>query len=151
MGRGRRSAEGSSGASWPDKVRLVAFILNQGDDLRTSIEAAVEQHDISAGTIISGVGPLTQVHMRMAGTGREDQDIHDFKGEFEIVSLIGNVGSGRTHIHISVADSSGKVIGGHVKSGGKCIVGVTAKIVIAVEDSLRFIENLILRQDGITW
>lgn len=122
-------------------MRMVAFTLKPGDDLRVAIEAEVVRRQISAGTIISGVGALSQMHLRMAGTGRVEQDIREFEGHFEIVSLIGNVGLGRTHLHIAVADETGRVIGGHVKSGGGCIVEVTAEIVIAVEDGLRFTEQ----------
>lgn len=122
-------------------VRLVAFVLKPGDDLRTAIEAEVARRKISAGTVISGVGALTEVHLRMAGTGHVNQSVRTFKGDFEIVSLIGNVGPGRTHLHMAVADPEGKVTGGHVKSGDHCVVGVTVEIVLAVDDRLRFTEK----------
>jgi len=122
-------------------MRMVAFTLKPGDDLRTAIEAEVERRRISAGTVISGVGALRQVYLRMAGTEHVKQSVLTLKGEFEIVSLIGNVGPGRTHLHIAVADPEGRVTGGHVKSGGRCVVSATAEIVLAVEDGLRFSEK----------
>jgi predicted DNA-binding protein with PD1-like motif len=121
-------------------MQMIAVCLQPGDDLRESIEKLVRDRAISAGTIISCVGALSQARLRMADTAREDQNVRDFDGPFEIVSLIGNVGPGRTHLHLSVADKDGRVIGGHVKTGGN-IVAITAELVIAVEDSLRFIER----------
>ena len=122
-------------------MRLVAFLLRPGEDLRESIEAEVARRGLSAATVVSGVGALRQVHLRMAGAQPGHEQVRTIKGEFEIVSLIGNLGPGRTHLHIAVADETGKVIGGHVKSGAGCIVGVTAEIVLAAEDGLRFVEK----------
>jgi len=121
-------------------MRMVAVCLRPGDDLRTAIEAVVREYKITAGTVISCVGALKSARLRMAGTGREQQDIHDFAGPFEILSLVGNVGQGRTHLHLTVADRMGKVIGGHLKDGGT-IIDITAELVVAVEDRLRFTEH----------
>lgn len=121
-------------------MRMIAATLRPGQDIREAIEAIVAERQISAGTIISCVGALSHVRLRMAGTARAKQEIREFDGYFEIVSLIGNVGPGRTHLHMSVADENGQMIGGHIKSGGN-IVDVTAELVIAVEDTLRFTEQ----------
>ena len=121
-------------------MRLVAAVLKPGDDIRTAIELLVAEQRISAGVVLSCVGALSHVRLRMAGTGREMQDIHDFEGHFEIVSINGNVGQGRTHLHMSVSDADGRVLGGHIKTGGN-IVAITCEVVIGVEDSLTFSER----------
>jgi predicted DNA-binding protein with PD1-like motif len=61
------------------------------------------------------------------------------EGPFEIVSVTGNVGQGRTHIHLSISDKKGVVIGGHLKEG--CEVHTTVELVLAVEDDLTFGEE----------
>ena len=121
-------------------MRLVAAVLKPGDDIRTAIESLVAEHQISAGVVLSCVGALSRVKLRMAGTERDIQDVRELKGHFEIVSINGNVGQGRTHLHMSVSDDEGKVVGGHVKTGGN-IVEVTCEVVIVVEDSLKFSEQ----------
>lgn len=121
-------------------LRLIVLVLKPGEDLRTTIEAAVEREHITAGTVISCVGALSQARLRMANSGRQSQDVHDYQGGFEIVSLIGNIGPGRTHLHMSIADQHGKVIGGHIKTGGN-IVDITAELVILADDSQRFIQR----------
>lgn len=121
-------------------MRMIAVCLRPGDDLRTAIEVVVHERAITAGTIISCVGALRSARLRMAGTDRDKQDVRDFNGPFEILSLIGNVGQGRTHLHLTVADRTGTVTGGHLKDGGT-IIDITAELVIAVEDRLRFTEH----------
>jgi len=121
-------------------MRMVATLLRPGDDLREAIEKFVAEQKISAGTIISCVAALSHARLRMAGTARDVQDIKEFEGKFEVVSLAGNVGQNRTHLHMAISDKDGNVYGGHVKTGGN-IIAITAELVIAVEDRLRFSEK----------
>lgn len=57
--------------------------------------------------------------------------------KFEIVSLVGTLqASGECHLHLSIADKSGKVIGGHMMDG--CLVNTTAEVVIGALSGLQF-------------
>lgn len=117
-------------------MRMVATRLREGQDLKGTIEKLVTAMNISAATVISGVGSLHKASLRMAGAEAGKQDIRELEGPFEIVSLIGNLGPGRTHLHMAVSDKKGNVIGGHVKEG--CEVHTTVELVLAVEDNLVF-------------
>ncbi len=44
------------------------------------------------------------------------------------------------HLHIAVADSLGKTIGGHLDDG--CIVYTTAEIIIGITDAFTFLRTL---------
>jgi uncharacterized protein len=120
-------------------MRMIATRLREGQDLKQSIERLVAAMNVSAATLISGVGSLNSAVLRMAGAGADRQDIRTYDGPFEIVSLIGNLGPGRVHLHMAVSDSEGRVRGGHVKEG--CIVHTTVELVLAVEDKLVFSEE----------
>lgn len=120
-------------------MRMVVTRLREGQDLKQSIERLVATMNLSAATIISGVGGLKQATIRMAGAESGKQDIRTLQGPFEIVSLIGNLGQGRTHLHISISNKDGSVIGGHVKEG--CIIHTTVELALAVEDKLIFTEQ----------
>jgi uncharacterized protein len=120
-------------------MKMIAVRLHEGQDLKTAIEEVVAQNKVSAATVISGVGSLSHARMRMAGAQPANQDVRDYNGAFEIVSLIGNLGPGRTHLHMAISDSSGKVIGGHLKEGS--IVHTTVELVIATTDELTFSEE----------
>lgn len=101
-----------------------ALRLKPNADLRKEIEAYVKQNNIQAGWINCGVGSLTQYNIRFAN----QPDGATGAGHFEIVSLIGTVSANGSHIHISVSDSTGKTIGGHLMENN--IIYTTAEIVI---------------------
>jgi uncharacterized protein len=60
---------------------------------------------------------------------------HD-SGHFEIVSLTGTVSVNGSHLHISISDSTGKTIGGHLMEG--CTIYTTAEIVILSSNEFIF-------------
>ncbi|HSW81352.1 MAG TPA: PPC domain-containing DNA-binding protein [Candidatus Saccharimonas sp.] len=120
-------------------MQMIAVRLHEGDDLKQAIENFVKTNALSSATIISAVGSLTQVRMRMAGAQPDAQDIRTLSGPFEIVSLIGNLGQGRSHLHIAVSDKDGAVHGGHLKEAS--IVHTTVELVLATESQLTFTEK----------
>ena len=102
------------------------FRLKPGQDLFDSIEAFVHEKRVGAGCVLSGVGSLTHVTLRLA-----DQDFYsEYDGHFEIVSITGTVSIHGSHLHIAISDGSGKTIGGHLESG--CKIYTTAEIVVAL-------------------
>lgn len=56
------------------------------------------------------------------------------------VSLNGTLANTGVHLHITIADSHGKVIGGHLNDG--CIIYTTAEIVIGIAEDFSFLRNL---------
>ncbi|MCX6713903.1 MAG: DNA-binding protein, partial [Candidatus Vogelbacteria bacterium] len=82
------------------------------------------------------VGNLSKAVIRMA-----DADITKTReGTFEIVSLVGTVEAGNSHLHISISDKDGNTFGGHLKKGS--LVGVTAEIVMGELEGLKFKREL---------
>jgi predicted DNA-binding protein with PD1-like motif len=111
-------------------MRNYTFRLKPGQDLFDSISLFLQENQIQAGCILSGVGSLTHVALRFA-----NQDSNaNFEGVFEIVSLTGTVSIHGSHLHISVSGEDGKTLGGHLESG--CKIHTTAEIVIAVFEDL---------------
>lgn len=103
----------------PHAIRLLP-----GDDLKNSIQALVTEKKIKAGYIATCAGSLTTYALRFAN----QPTVHSASGHFEIVSLTGTVSDNGSHIDISVSDSIGNTIGGHLAEGN--IVYTTAEIVI---------------------
>jgi len=101
-----------------------AFRLKPRNDLRQEIELYVTANNIKAGWITCGIGSLTDYNIRFAN--QPDGSIGS--GHFEIVSLIGTVSIHGSHMHISISDSTGKTIGGHLLDGN--FIYTTAEIVI---------------------
>ena len=111
-------------------MRNYTFRLKPGQDLFNSIGAIVQKEDIQAGCVLSGVGSLTHVELRLA----DREHISEYDGHFEIVSITGTVSIHGSHLHISVSDGDGKTIGGHLESG--CKIYTTAEIVLAIFDDV---------------
>jgi len=117
-------------------TRAHALRLHPGDDLRDALLAYVQQHDIKAGAVLTCVGSLTVATLRLAN----QEGPTEYRGHFEIVSLVGTLSStGGAHLHLSVSDSTGRTLGGHLLSG--CRVYTTAEIVLAELPELEFVRE----------
>lgn len=117
-------------------MKMLAFRLLPGTDLKQGIEEAVKANDLKSGFIMTCVGSLSTAVIRMAGAQPEHQDIRTITDDLEIVSLVGTLSQSGAHLHISVSDRSGVVIGGHLKSGA--IIATTAEVVIGYDESITF-------------
>jgi predicted DNA-binding protein with PD1-like motif len=113
-------------------MRTYALRLRPGDDLRQQLLAFTEQHGVRAGALVTCVGSLTTTTLRLANQPGPTV----YKGHFEIVSLVGTVSTNGSHLHLAVADSTGRTIGGHLLDGN--IVYTTAEVVVGVLDELDF-------------
>lgn len=108
------------------------FRLHPGQNFKEEIDKYVQDHKINAGIILTCVGNLTKAIVRMANA----KIIKTWEGSFEIISLVGTVEIGNSHIHICLSDEEGKTFGGHLKDGS--VVGVTAEVAIGEIEDLEF-------------
>jgi uncharacterized protein len=124
--------------SHPDQSH--ALRLKPGQDLAAGIKQYVNEHNIKAGWIATCVGSLVNYHIRFANAPEGTKGT----GHFEIVSLTGTVSQNGSHIHISISDSTGKTIGGHLLEG--CTVYTTAEIILTESSNYIFTRQ----KDGTT-
>jgi len=114
-------------------IRAHALRLRPGDDLRDALLAYVAQHHLGAAAVLTCVGSLTVATLRLAN----QEGPTEYRGHFEIVSLVGTLSAtGGSHLHLSVSDSTGRTLGGHLLAG--CRVYTTAEIVLAALPELEF-------------
>ena len=109
-----------------------AFRLKPGADLKKEMEAYVKANSIEAGWIGTCAGSLTQYNIRFANQPQGTKG----QGHFEIVSLSGTVSKNGSHVHVSISDSTGKTIGGHLLE--ECIIYTTAEIVLTEDNDFVF-------------
>ncbi|MCA9795687.1 MAG: DNA-binding protein [Candidatus Eremiobacteraeota bacterium] len=102
-----------------------ALRLGPGQDLKKELIRYTQEHHLEAGAIVTCVGSLERVVLRLA----DQPDGTTFEGKFEIVSLVGTLSPDGVHLHMAVSDSKGHTVGGHLMEG--CRVYTTAEIVIA--------------------
>lgn len=101
-----------------------AFSLKPNEDLKRGILTFAKKQNIKAGAIVTCVGSLTQIHLRFA-----NQEIgKKLNGHFEIVSMTGTFSDSTSHLHISVSDSIGQTIGGHLLEDN--LVYTTTEIIV---------------------
>lgn len=100
--------------------------LQPGDDLRRALEAAVAAQGATAAFVLSGIGSLRPAIIRLAGA----EDTLQLDADLELLSLAGSIAANGSHLHLSVSDVQGRVIGGHAGYG--CIVRTTAEVLLAL-------------------
>ncbi len=108
----------------PPPTVVHAFRLLPGSDLRAGIQRYVDEHGIAAGFVGTAVGSLTDYTLRFA----DQQDGSRGSGRFEILALVGTVSQHGSHLHLTLGDGSGHVLGGHLLDG--CKVYTTAEVVL---------------------
>ncbi len=116
-------------------MQVFALRLKPNEDLKKSLTDFVNKTQLKSGFILTAVGSFQQVTIRFAGHPYGQA----FKSLFEIISLVGTLSPNGLHLHLAVADASGKIIGGHLMNG--CIIYTTAEIIIGSSEDLKFIRS----------
>lgn len=101
-----------------------AIRLRPGQDLKKEIQGFIQNKNVEAGWIVTGLGSLTDYHIRFANQISGEKG----SGHFEILSLSGTLSIHGSHIHICIADKDGKTIGGHLLDNN--IIYTTTEIII---------------------
>lgn len=105
-------------------MKIYVLRLHPGDDLKKSLVAFSKENNLQAGLVITCVGSLQRAALRMAN----QPETILIEGKFEIVSLVGTFSSDGPHLHLSISDSTGKTLGGHLQDGS--LIFTTAEIVL---------------------
>ena len=92
--------------------------LNPGDDLRAVLAGRT-------GFVVAGIGSLAHAQLRLAG----DPGPTRIDGPLEILTLSGSLTPDGAHLHASLSDAAGRVLGGHVCAG--CEVRTTVELLLA--------------------
>ena len=107
-------------------IQPLPLRLLPGQDLRRALEAAVAGQGAQAAFVLSGIGSLAGVQLRLAGAPEAEAQ----SGEFEILTLSGTVATHGSHLHAALSAADGRVFGGHVAYG--CTVRTTAEVLLAL-------------------
>jgi len=108
------------------------FRLHPGQDLLYELQSYIQKKTITAASVLSCVGSLTEASLRLA----DQPSASRHSGPFEICSLVGTFSVDGPHLHISLSDSRGRMLGGHLLPG--CLVYTTAEVVLIELSDMRF-------------
>lgn len=132
------------------KAHVIRFLPDE--DLYQGIKKYLKENNIKAAFIMTCVGSLKRIHLRLAKKDGEKEgylkiddehyteDMRFWKSEvnkYEITSLVGCVSVERCHLHIALSDYKGNLIGGHLMDQGNLIY-TTAEVVLGVLPQLEF-------------
>ena len=117
-------------------MRVVPLRLRPGDDLRLALEAWMAQQEEKAGCVLSAVGSLSEARLRLAGATHPTT----IRGDMELLGLSGTLSTEGAHLHITLADASGAVQGGHLAAGS--LVRTTAELVMGLLPEWQFSRDL---------
>jgi predicted DNA-binding protein with PD1-like motif len=92
--------------------------LRPGDDLRAVLAGRT-------GFVVAGIGSLRHAELRLA----DARGATHLPGPLEILTLSGSLTPAGVHLHASLSDGQGRVLGGHVCFG--CEVHTTVELLIA--------------------
>ena len=119
---------------------LVYMTLAKGDYINRTFESFAEIKGIGCAWL-NGIGALENPEIGYYSIDDKSYHRKHFKGEFELISLIGNItmkeGKPFAHTHITFSDSNYKVFGGHL---------FDAKITAAGEFLMQLGNNNITRE-----
>lgn len=99
--------------------------LGPGADLRGALEALVRDGGTPPAFVVCGIGSLHDPRLRFAGASQETV----LRGPFEVLSLAGSLTMEGAHLHATVADAQGRVLGGHLCHGS--VVRTTMELLLA--------------------
>ena len=107
-------------------MTLLPIRLTPGTDLRRALEALPGSHGTDSAFVVAGIGSLAEASLRYA----DATETTVLAGPLEILSLSGSLSAAGAHLHVSVSDAAGRVVGGHL---GHCsTVRTTAEVLLAL-------------------
>ena len=104
--------------------------IEKGEFIHLKILELANNLSIDSGLVV-GIGAVTDVKLGYFDIDSKEYSSRDFSGEYELISFMGNIslrdGQRFIHTHVSISDSSYKVVGGHlfdakIAAGGEFIL-----------------------------
>lgn len=117
-------------------IQVICKRLVRGDDLKHEIERLVVDKDICGGYIMTCVGSVSRATIRLATPYVGKEEIRTLNQNMEITSLVGTLSPDGCHLHISLADETGAMIGGHLMLN--TVVQTTVELVVAKLFEIKF-------------
>lgn len=111
-------------------MKTITLRLTPGSDVKKELDQFAATHQLQAACILTAVGSLTQTVIRFADKPAADT----LTGKVEVVSLTGTLSVHGSHLHMAVADGTGKTTGGHLKEGS--LVYTTLEIVLGIMEDV---------------
>lgn len=93
--------------------------LDRGDLVLESINAAIKEHNIQDGAVLTGLGSVEQCTyhgVKSLAATAQDQ-VATVKGPTEMLNLDGIIAAGEPHLHVTLSNMKRGAFGGHLENG----------------------------------
>ena len=108
--------------------------IDRGEEILEKIKELALKENIKLASI-SAIGAIDELVVGVYDVAKKEYYSNEFKGDLEIVSLLGTIntmnGDFYTHIHLSAGNEKGEVFGGHLN---KAVISGTCEMVVSLID-----------------
>ncbi|MBI3871474.1 MAG: DNA-binding protein [candidate division Zixibacteria bacterium] len=109
--------------------------LQKGEEIHASLTRFMKEKKFGGGSV-TGLGAVTDVGLGYFHLNTKQYDRHEYKDEYELVSLTGNLslvdGQPLLHAHVVISGSDMAAISGHLFAA---TIAVTGEFAITVSDT----------------
>ena len=123
---------------------VIYFRVDRGEEVLSKLAKIIEKENIKLATV-EAIGATDNFTVGLYSVSKKQYFKNTYKGEFEIVSFLGNIttkdGKPYIHVHIACGDDKNNVIGGHLN---ECYISATfeGKISIDKGDVVRKVDPI---------
>ena len=108
--------------------------LDRGEEILTEIEKIEKAENIKLAKV-SAIGAVNDFTVGVYDVDKKEYKANSFTGDFELLSLLGNIntmnGEYYCHLHMSAGNEKGEVFGGHLN---RAVISVTCEMFIDIID-----------------
>lgn len=108
--------------------------LDRGEEILTEIEKIAKAENIKFAKV-SAIGAVNDFTVGVYDVDKKEYKANSFTGDFELLSLLGNIntmnGEYYCHLHMSAGNEKGEVFGGHLN---RAVISVTCEMFIDIID-----------------
>ena len=110
--------------SYAGDLEVVVVGIAPGEMLLETIEAAIKEHGVRNGAVVSGIGTLKVARMHHIEHDRFPPDDRIFIVEkpLEVSSISGIIADGKPHLHMTVGFRDEWSIAGHLEPGSEVLI-----------------------------
>lgn len=106
------------------KDNQLVVVLEKGESILPSLKEVAEKHNFYG--FFSGIGAVKDPTIGYYNTENEEYQFKEMEGEYEVVSLLGNIsqneGERIVHAHIALGNNNYRLYGGHLKSAQVAVI-----------------------------
>lgn len=102
---------------------MIVIGIAPGEMLLETIEAAIKEHDVQNGAVVSGIGTLKVASMHHIQHDRFPPEDRFFTVEkpLEVSNISGIVANGKAHLHMTVGYRDEWALAGHLEPGSEVL------------------------------